>query len=145
MQIAVTPVLVWAQFICFTVVVLTGPVMAASKPLAVVQLLGIVLCLWSIWAVQRENAGIHAKKSPEKCIPATGPFYWIRYPIYTGLLLYTFPMIIELPTLWRLLLWFIFLGSLIAKISLTERIMEQRFPDFSEQRKRSKRLIPFIY
>ncbi len=142
---AVTPVLVWVQFICFAIIVLWGPVMAAGRLLAVMQLFGIVLCLWSLWAVQRENAGTDPGKNPEKCIYTTGPFYWIRYPIYTGMLLFTFPMIVEQPALWRILVWLIFLGSLIAKISLAERMLVQRFPDFAKRRNRTKRLIPFLY
>jgi protein-S-isoprenylcysteine O-methyltransferase Ste14 len=74
-----------------------------------------------------------------------GPYRWIRHPMYLALLLATLPLIVNQPSTLRVVIWLVLLVDLLLKLNYEERLLEARLQGYSEYKKQSFKLIPFIY
>jgi protein-S-isoprenylcysteine O-methyltransferase len=112
---------------------------------------GVVLCAagiaLAIWA--RRNLGKNwssyptLKESHELII--SGPYRFVRHPIYTGMLLALFGSALVLGLFWFIFFFFICF-VFINRVFVEERLMLKQFPDkYPEYRKKTKALIPFVW
>ncbi len=116
-----------------------------------VQGSGVLICAtgiaFAIWARIHigKNWGMpmSLKEKPELVI--TGPYHYVRHPIYTGLSIAMMGSIITEGFMW--LIWFVFMGGyFIYSAKKEERSMLLQFPDqYPEYMRRTKMLIPFIF
>ena len=106
--------------------------------------LGIGLAIWARVYLGR-NWGMpqSVKENPE--LVTTGPYAYIRHPIYTGMLLALFGSALANNPLW-------FIVAVAAAVYFVysarreEVLMARTFPDtYPAYRARTKRLIPFVY
>lgn len=114
------------------------------------ETVGILLCLFgfgfAIWARLHlgRNWGQPMTLKEGHELVTTGPYKFVRHPIYTGLLIAMLGSTLVTPV------W------LVASVCLTayfvysaqteERIMMQQFPgEYSEYRRRTKALVPFVW
>jgi len=76
----------------------------------------------------------------------TGPYRWVRHPIYTGLLLAFAGSAVALAE-WRGLLSFaLALAAFVVKLRIEERWMTEVFgPAYDQYRQRVRGLIPFVW
>jgi protein-S-isoprenylcysteine O-methyltransferase Ste14 len=110
---------------------------------AAVCVVGLGIALWSRWTLAGNwSSDVRLKQGHE--LVKTGPYRFVRHPIYTGILVMCFAPAIQFG---RLHHW---LGALIIGIGLwiklkqEEKVMLQHFPEYAEYRKRVKALVPFI-
>jgi protein-S-isoprenylcysteine O-methyltransferase Ste14 len=117
----------------------TGDVAAAGAMLCIAGL------LFAIWArvVLGRNWGMPMTIHEDPELVTSGPYHYVRHPIYTGLIaMWIGTLLVYPPTALP--------GVAIIAYSLysaarEERDMEQRFPEaYPEYRKRSKMLLPFL-
>lgn len=112
--------------------------------------LGAAMCvcgiLFAVWA--RVNIGrnwgqpMSLKEQPE--LVATGPYAYVRHPIYSGILLALLGTALVGSGVCFLLFIFFFI-YLIYSAKTEERLLLQQFPDsYPEYMKRTKMLIPFV-
>lgn len=82
------------------------------------------------------------KQDPE--LVTTGPYQYIRHPIYTGILLGTLGSAIDVSTYW-LIVFIIFAFYFIYSAVVEEKLMMKQFPQvYPAYKKKTKMLIPFI-
>lgn len=122
----------------------------ASSNLAI-QAVGIALCLagfaFAIWA--RAHLGRNwgepmSLKSGHELV-TTGPYGYVRHPIYTGILLAMLGSALVLSPVW-LVAFLMFCPYFIYSARTEERLMLEEFPNqYPEYRKRTKALIPFVW
>jgi protein-S-isoprenylcysteine O-methyltransferase Ste14 len=75
----------------------------------------------------------------------TGPYGWVRHPIYSGLILAAFGWAL-IAQGWLTLLWAVVLLVFFdIKSRREERWLMARFPAYASYRKRVRKLIPLIY
>jgi protein-S-isoprenylcysteine O-methyltransferase Ste14 len=75
-----------------------------------------------------------------------GPYEFIRHPVYTGVLLIALSYVQQYLTLWGALAFLAFTGLLILRVGHDEQVNEVYFKHkYSEYKKTTKRLIPYIY
>src|SRR5262249_29768313 len=104
---------------------------------------GVALALWARVNIGR-NWGMPGTQKEGADLVTTGPYAFIRHPIYTGFLLALFgTALTEGPVL---LVAVAVLGSyFIYNARREERIMNERFPDaYPAYKRRTKMLVPFI-
>ena len=111
------------------------------------DVLGVLGIGFAIWA--RVNLGRNwgmprsIKENPE--LVTTGPYAYVRHPIYTGLILALLGTALVVGPAWLIICAAVtthFIYSAIAE----ERIMLREFPEsYPEYMQRSKMLIPFIF
>ncbi len=110
----------------------------------VVCALGIALAVWARVHLGR-NWGTPASVKEDPELVTTGPYRFVRHPIYSGLLLATLGTALIGGLLWLVI--FVFVGTyLVLAARAEERAMVQEFPRrYPEYRKHTKALVPFLY
>jgi protein-S-isoprenylcysteine O-methyltransferase Ste14 len=117
----------------------------------VVQTIGVFVCAsgiaFSIWAKIHlgKNWGMPMAMKENPDLIVTGPYSFIRHPIYTGMLIAMLGSMVTVGSMW--LFWFIlFFASFIYSAKKEEKNMLLQFPDeYRDYMKRTKMIIPFIY
>jgi protein-S-isoprenylcysteine O-methyltransferase Ste14 len=110
---------------------------------AVVCVLGLGIAIWSRWMLAGNwSSDVQFKQRHE--LVQTGPYRFVRHPIYTGILVMCLGPAIQFG---RLHFWLgvLFMGiGLWIKLKQEETVMMQHFPEYAGYRKRVKALVPFV-
>lgn len=72
----------------------------------------------------------------------SGPYAWVRHPIYTGLLVATAGAVLASGRIARLIAWLLLVLLLWAKARWEERRLRTRFPDYASYAACTGRLLP---
>lgn len=106
---------------------------------------GILLGITSILFMRFDNLRIFPEPKKNIRLVTAGPYRILRHPMYTSVLLFAASFIADSPLYFPYILWFMLLVILIIKIQLEERLLPKRLPEYVEYKKRTWRLIPFIF
>ena len=91
----------------------------------------------------------HLKVRPEPANDAVlvtnGLYKFIRHPIYFSVLSSMLILTVYSSTVIAYVFWFVLLIDLIVKMKFEESLLLQKFPEYAEYMKRTKRLVPFIW
>jgi protein-S-isoprenylcysteine O-methyltransferase Ste14 len=137
-------VLVSVQLVCLAVLLLTGPWLAT--PLWIwLEILGAYLGAWAFTQMKFRQLRIAPEPACDARLITSGPYRFIRHPMYSAVLLMTLAVVLSRPTPARLVVWAVLLGTLLLKLAHEETLLGRRFPEYVAYRKRSKRLVPFVY
>lgn len=137
--------LVFLQFSSLFIVIFSAPVLANHRVLLLVQFFGVFLGLWAIWVMRIGNFNITPTPVENGELRKSGPYYLIRHPMYTSIILFTLPELINSYSLWRLFVVLILYFTLIFKIQFEEKNLIQQYPNYKDYKRETKRIIPFIY
>ena len=116
-----------------------------------VQGCGVLICAvgiaFAIWARIHigKNWGMPMSQKIEPELITTGPYRFVRHPIYTGLIIAMIGSSFAESLTW--IIWLVFLGGyFIYSAKSEEKSMMLQFPDkYPEYMRRTKMLIPFIF
>lgn len=108
-------------------------------------LASVILGLWTLSANRPGNFNIRPEPRSEGHLIMTGPYRWIRHPMYTSVLLLAAGASTWLADLTGVVIWLALLAVLIAKARLEERWLVLRYPDYQTYRKGTWRLVPGLY
>jgi protein-S-isoprenylcysteine O-methyltransferase Ste14 len=106
---------------------------------------GIIVGLYTLAHNKLGNFGIYPEPIPDSCLITTGPYRWIRHPMYTSLLLFMLGIALyrhAWPNYVGLLLLAV---AIFGKMRLEEAHLHLKFEDYSDYVKRTHRLLPGIY
>lgn len=115
------------------------------------QWAGVALCLvgfgiafWARAYIGR-NWGMPMSLRQDHELVTSGPYAYVRHPIYTGLMLAMIGSALALDVLW-LLLFVLYFTYFMVSARTEEKMMLAQFPDaYPAYRKRTKMLIPFVF
>ncbi|MBW7887087.1 MAG: isoprenylcysteine carboxylmethyltransferase family protein [Bacteroidetes bacterium] len=110
-----------------------------------ILLVSLFLGLWAIQTMRLSNVRIMPEPKFDAVFIQTGPYKFIRHPMYLSVLLFTLGYVIEKTNPITIVCWFLLFITLHVKISYEENLLKQKFPLYMEYSRQSKRLIPFIY
>ena len=108
----------------------------------------VVAGLFVIFLVFRENSVTSAsiEISPGQHVVATGPYRFVRHPMYAGGLLMKLGIPIALGSVWGLLLWLPMAAIIVVRLTNEEAFLTVGLPGYAVYRDRTVwRLIPGIY
>lgn len=134
----------------FSLLALLGwrAVVAPSEVSAQVALLLVASALLALWALAANRPGnFNIRPTPRQggVLITSGPYRWIRHPMYTSVLL------AAAAAGWKsfdtpgLLLWLALLGVLLAKAILEEQALVRRFSAYAAYRTRTTRFLPWMF
>jgi protein-S-isoprenylcysteine O-methyltransferase Ste14 len=121
----------------------------ASRPVAitgiVVTAAGLLFAVWARVHLGRNWSGIVTLKQDHELIQS-GPYRFVRHPIYTGYLTAVLGAAIVAETGDALVGFAIILVALLFKMGREETFMTREFGDeYQEYKQRVARLVPYVY
>ncbi len=116
-----------------------------TLPGVALLLASLLLSLWTLWHNRPGNFNIHPQPHPRGNLVTTGPYRWIRHPMYSAVLLLGLAAALYYGGLWKwaaeaglvVVLWF--------KARAEERLLLSRYPGYAAYRQRTRALIPFLW
>ncbi|HUD19269.1 MAG TPA: isoprenylcysteine carboxylmethyltransferase family protein [Patescibacteria group bacterium] len=138
--------LVFFQLLFLFLFFATGPVFANNYALSIVELAAIILGVWAIIHMKRNSkfSGFPTPAEQAKLLHS-GPYQYIRNPMYTAWLLVMGVLLLDFYTPIRLVIYILEIVVLLTKISIEEKLLTEKFTDYAAYKSRTKRLIPFVY
>jgi protein-S-isoprenylcysteine O-methyltransferase Ste14 len=115
-----------------------------SLVVIVLQAAAIILMIWA--RVTFKARSFHLSATPtEGGLVTTGPYKYIRHPIYAAVLLFVWAAVAGNCTMTNVLLGsVVFAGSFI-RIVCEESLVRQRYPEYQQYAEKKKRLIPYVF
>lgn len=116
-----------------------------------IRLIGTILCgagiafaIWARFHLGRNWSGSPQMKENHELV-TSGPYRFVRHPIYTGMLAAIIGSVLASGPAWSVALVFVVV-MIAVRIPKEEKFMMQLFPDqYPAYRARTKALIPFIW
>lgn len=136
--------LVAIQFVVLAAIALTGPWFATGFWL-LLEVAAIGLGLWAIVAMRVGNFNITPDPKQDAVLVKSGPYRWVRHPMYSALILLSIAFIASHFSWLRLLLLLILTIDLVVKLNYEEQMLQHRFDEYNNFRQQTWRLVPFLY
>jgi protein-S-isoprenylcysteine O-methyltransferase Ste14 len=135
--------LLTVQFITIGFLLVTGPLFARRIDFLVVELVGISVGVLAVIELRRFNLVPEIRKG--STLVTKGLYEYIRHPMYSALLLTCLALLVDHLTFLRFVAYVLLIIVLIMKLHIEERLLEHRFPEYKQYKKKTKRLLPFVY
>ena len=120
--------------------------LSSADPLGLVVLIVGVAAIFSALRALRSQYTLPVKTSETQTHDQTGPYRYIRHPVYLGLILVFFSGPIAWMSAYGALLAVPTVPLLLRRIGIEERAMGRRFGgEYAAYLQRTKRLVPFVY
>ena len=103
-----------------------------------------LLAHWALAANRPGNFNIRPTPRRGGALITSGPYRWIRHPMYTSVLLAAAAAAWKSFETADALLWLALLGVLLAKVAIEERALMRRFPSYQDYRLRTTRFLPWL-
>jgi protein-S-isoprenylcysteine O-methyltransferase len=111
---------------------------------ALLTVLGIAFAIWARIHLGKNWSSSPAVKEGHELV-TSGPYRYVRHPIYTGLLVAAFGTALT-GTYFGLDVFFVYLILIFSRLNKEEKIMLELFPgQYPAYQTRTKRLIPFVW
>ncbi len=115
-------------------------------PLAIIpMLLGILLGLWAMAVMLPAGFNIRPEPHEDARLVRNGPYAWIRHPMYSSVLLVCLGLVSSNTQTLGWLSWLALLLVLMLKLRYEEQLLSQRFPDYQDYMRQTRRLMPFVF
>ncbi len=106
---------------------------------------GAMLGLWALTANRPGNFRVMPELKSGALLIQTGPYSWVRHPMYTAVLLMTLGGLICQFNRWRLLAWLGLFVVLCLKSAREEVLLMSHFPDYKVYRANTGRFLPGLW
>jgi len=116
----------------------------AHGPILVgIQVVAAVLMLWARLTFGARS--FHAGANPTAGgLVTTGPYRFVRHPIYTALLLFLWAGVASHGTILSVLTAIVATAALGVRMMAEEELVTDQYPEYAEYAARTKRIIPFV-
>ena len=122
----------------------TNALFVPSPVVIALQLFGVLLMLWARVTFGRRS--FHAAAQPTAGgLVRTGPYRFVRHPIYTAAQFFVWPPAIFRATAPAIAFAMLVTIGAIARMLCEEYLLVQQYPDYVEYAKSTKRMIPFVF
>ena len=137
-------VFVVIQFVCLIVIFININLLPDNIFIAFGISIFLILGIWAVSSM-KFSFNIAPDISSDAKLALKGPYKFIRHPMYTSVLGITICYILNDFSLLRFLVFVILLINFILKLDYEEKILLAKFPEYTDYKRLTKRLIPFIY
>jgi len=120
-------------------------VLFTTQPIAIaLQLMAVALMVWARVTFGRRS--FHAAANPTAGgLVTTGPYRIIRHPIYTAACLFGWGPIVVHRSLVSVALGILLLLGALMRMICEEQLVKQKYPEYVEYAKVTKRMVPFLF
>lgn len=120
-------------------------VLFTAQPIAIaLQVIAVALLIWARITFGRRS--FHAAANPTAGgLVSTGPYRFIRHPIYTAACLFGWAGILVHLSLAGVAFGVLLFVGALARMLSEERLVTQRYPEYVDYSKVTKRMIPYVF
>jgi|SRR5690349_16513218 len=120
-------------------------ILFTPQPIAIaVQVIAIALMVWARVTFGRRS--FHAAANPTVGgLVTSGPYRIIRHPIYTAACLFCWGAILAHLSLVSVALGMLLLLGAVMRMMCEERLLKQKYPEYVEYAKITKRMVPYLF
>ncbi len=141
----ISRILVLLQFALPAALVLTSkPSPQHALGFAVVGV-GIAIEIWAIITMGPRRLSIMPEVQSNANLTTSGPYRFIRHPMYTALLLASIGLTFSPYMTWKVIATCSLAFVLAAKSEIEERQLRNRFAEYEAYTRKTKRFIPFVW
>lgn len=137
--------LVFLQFLFILSILLTAPILNHLNYWLLIEVSGFVLVLWAVYEMKLGNFNIQPLVRTDGVLVTSGPYFYIRHPMYLATLMVMIPLVGEYFSYWRLSFIITLCIVFIIKINFEEKELIKSFQAYPNYIKKTKKLIPYIY
>ena len=122
----------------------TRSLFAVSPVVIACQVSGFLLMIWARITFGRRS--FHAAANPTAGgLVKTGPYRYLRHPIYTAVLLFAWPPAIHSGLPLALAFAALISAGAIIRMLCEEHLLVQQYPDYGTYARTTKRMVPFVF
>ncbi len=103
-----------------------------------------LLALWALAANRPGNFNIRPTPRLGGTLVTSGPYRWIRHPMYTSVLMLAAAAAVKSHQIFDAGLWLALLAVLMVKAGIEERALRMRFPTYENYQSRTRRFLPWL-
>ena len=133
------------QILAVAFIIITGPVITDNIVILAIEVLALFLIIWTLWTIMIDKFSLHNPNLKKSRLVPKGPFIYVRYPVYSALLILTVCWMINYINVWRFLVFVILLISIVRTVSHYEHILSKNLSDFGLYKQKTYKLFPFVY
>jgi protein-S-isoprenylcysteine O-methyltransferase Ste14 len=138
-------ILITLQFLCFLFFLIQGNIFASGILLAC-QILGFILCLWSILVMRIGHFNVQPEVKKNAVFVNSGPYRLIRNPMYAGLLIFFGAGVLHSFQMLNFMVFLLLFLVFLLKIRSEEKFLEKQFGEnYVAYKKKTKRLVPYLF
>ncbi len=124
---------------------ISGIVFPENILIFLIYLIAIIIGFWAVFSMNNQTINVLPDVHENAMLTKSGPYKWIRHPMYTAVLTMLLGLLLNDFSFQRLLIYGCVVLVLLFKISIEEKMLLAKFPDYKEYSTTTKRLIPFLY
>ena len=120
-------------------------VLFTVQPIAIaLQTIAVGLMVWA--RIAFGSRSFHAVANPTAGgLVTSGPYKYIRHPIYTAGNLFGWASIVVHPSILSVALGVLLLLGGFIRMFIEERLVKEAYPEYAEYAKTTKRMIPYVF
>jgi protein-S-isoprenylcysteine O-methyltransferase Ste14 len=123
---------------------ISGNLLSSSPLVIAVQILALALGLWARRTFQSRQFSTGAETKEGQLLMA-GPYQFIRHPIYSTVLVLVWSSVLGHPSLTTLIVSVLMTVVTIIRVLTEEQFLRERYPDYPEYSRKTRRMIPFLF
>ena len=125
---------------------LSMPIDAIAIIGAGVYLLSSVLTVWALRENQYAEAVARVQKERGQSVCSTGPYAFVRHPMYSAIIMWCVSIIMVLPSIWVAAVSVVVAAVITIRAELEEAMLAKELPGYSEYQSKVRwRVIPYIW
>jgi protein-S-isoprenylcysteine O-methyltransferase Ste14 len=122
----------------------TKSLFASSPVAAAVQVAAVCLMVWARATFGRRSFHASADPTPGGLV-TTGPYRFIRHPIYTAACLFGWAGVLSHWSLLTATLGVLLLVGALGRMLCEERMVVQAYPEYRQYARVTKRMVPYVF
>ncbi len=138
-------ILVAAQFALLAWLVWPLTPQTWSLPALALLTCSVALGLWTLAHNRLGNFNIRPEPKASGRLVTSGPYRFMRNPMYSALLVFAFAEVVAYDDPWKILCWLALALVLLAKAVLEERGLRAQHTGYDEYARRVRRFIPGVF
>ena len=137
--------LVILQFAAMAGLAWTGALVPPNLPLALLQFAAFALMAWTSALLGVGRFNVRPEVNARARLVVRGPYRLVRHPMYASVLALALAWLLGRFTWTGLACWVALVAVALGKMSIEEKALAARFPEYEGYRRRTARLIPGVW
>jgi protein-S-isoprenylcysteine O-methyltransferase Ste14 len=127
------------------ILLLTGSLISSNLIVIIFQVFALVLIALAVWEMRRNKFYRVPDVGKQDRLIASGIYRYIRHPMYTSQILFAGTLLANYFSFFRLSVFVLLFVDFLFKMRYEENLLKEHFTNYQEYKKKSYRLIPFLY